>query len=161
MSKLAIIISLCSMFLCTQHAKAMISIAVSGGGWSPSIGSADLQAGAGSNLISTYQSQPNLLGITISGTTGIADTWRVDVRRTDSVWNGLFILSVRRTGDGVGGGSVTGGDVFMAIANTDAAFFSGAGDLSNIAAQLQLQGVSLQVPPNTYSTTITYTVVDL
>ena len=161
MSRLAVIAIFALMLLHTQPAWSVLDISVTGGGWSPSIGVGDLQAGAGSDLVSTYQSVANLVGISISGAAGVNDSWRIDVRRTDVMWGNRLTLFLQRTGTGIGSGSVTGGNTFQAITDTDATFLSGAGDLSNIPVQLQLQGVSLQVPPNAYLTTITYTVVDL
>lgn len=136
-----------------------IDITVSGD-WSRTITASDLQAGAGSDLASTYESASNQASITISGTGGNTDAWRVDVRRTDGTWHANFTLSVQRTGDGSGAGSISGGTAYQAITTTDASFFSGAGDRSGITVQFKLQGMSVQVAPATYSTTITYTVVD-
>lgn len=136
-----------------------IDITVSGD-WSRTITASDLQAGAGSDLASTYESASNQASITISGTGGNTDAWRVDVRRTDTTWHANFTLSVKRTADGSGGGGISGGTAYQAITTTDASFFSGTGDRTGVTAQLKLEGMSVQVPPATYSTTITYTVVD-
>lgn len=131
------------------------------GGWSRTITAADLQAGAGSDLISTYESAADQASATIFNTAGNTDAWRVDVRRSDTNWHPNFVLSVRRTGDGTGGGVVSGGTVYQAITTTDAEFFSGTGDRSNIPIQFKLEGMSIQVPPSNYSTTVVYTVVDI
>jgi len=129
------------------------------GDWSLTITCADLQAGPGSDLVSTYESASDAVLLTITNTGGGA--WRVYVRRTDTTWHGNFTLSVRRTGDGTGGGTISGGTAYQAIGETDAEFFSGTGDRSNIPVQFKLAGMSLQVPPATYATTITYAVVQL
>lgn len=141
-----------------QFSEAEISIDATGG-WSRTITAADLEAGAGSDLKSTYESAADP-SLTISGTAGNDDAWRVDVRRADTDWHSNLTLSVKRTGGGTGGGSITGGTAYQAIGTSDAEFFSGAGDRSAIPLQFKLEGMSLQVPPDTYSTTITYTVVD-
>jgi len=127
------------------------------GEWSRTIGAGDLQAGAGSDLVSTYESAETAALLTISNTGGAL--WRVDVRRTDTTWHGNFTLLLRRTGDGTGGGPISGGTAYQAIGETNAEFFSGTGDRTNIPVQFKLAGMSVQVPPNTYATTITYTVV--
>jgi len=145
--------------LCPSGAGAIEITAT--GPWSLTIDADDLVAGAGSDLVSTYESNADQAVIVISNTTGNEDNWRVDVKRSDTTWHNDFVLSVRRTGDGTGGGAITGGSGYQAVGTADSAFFSGAGDRSNIPIQLQLSGVSLQVAPNTYSTTITYTVVDI
>lgn len=142
-------------------ALAEIGIMSTGGSWSPSIGVNELLAGAGSDLISSYESNSSIEDVTITGTANADDAWRVDVKRTDSIWNGLLALSVKRTSDGAGGGSIAGGTFYQVIDAIDSVFFSGAGDRSSVTMQLKLSGVSLQIPPDTYSTTITYTVVDI
>ena len=137
-----------------------LGIAVTGD-WSETIDASDLQAGAGSNLKSTYESAADAGALTISGTSGDEDTWRVKVRRTESTnWHSNFILSVKRTNDGSGGGSISGGTEYQAISTTNVEFFSGAGD-RGILLQLKLDGMSLGIPPGAYSTTIIYTVEDL
>jgi len=131
------------------------------GDWSRTVTAADLQAGAGSDLISSYESAADAGDLTISGTGGTGDVWRVDVRRTDTTWHGDFTLSIKRTGAGSGGGSIDGGTAYQAVGTANAELFSGAGDRSGIPVQFRLEGMSVQVPPNTYSTTVTLTVVDI
>jgi len=130
------------------------------GMWSPTIGASDLTAGAGSNLTGSYQSNSDQVLISISNTMGYDDNWRVDVRRSDTNWHSNFVLSVRRTGDGTGGGLIAGGGSYQSVGISDGAFFSGAGDRSDITIQLEISGVSIQIPPATYSTSIIFTVVD-
>lgn len=142
-----------------KSAEAAISITATGN-WSETIDALDLQAGAGSDLISTYQSTSNAVSIDISGTAGVDDNWRVDVKKVDSVWHNSFHLYVKRTSDGTGSGSISGGDTYQEVTDTDLSFFSGNGDRNNINVQLKLTGVSIQAPPDTYTTTIYYTVVD-
>lgn len=129
------------------------------GDWARTIGAGDLQAGAGSDLVETYESAEASALLAISNTGGAV--WRVDVRRTDTTWHGNFALLLRRTGDGMGGGPISGGAAYQAIGETNAEFFSGTGDRTNIPVQFELAGMSVQIPPNTYVTTITYTVVQL
>lgn len=130
------------------------------GTWSPTAGPSDLIAGAGSDLTSSYQSISDQLLLAISNTSGNDDNWRVDVRRSDTNWHASFVISVKRTGDGIGGGSIAGGSAYQSAGVSDAAFFSGAGDRDGIPIQLQISGVSVQIPPDTYSTAIIFTVVD-
>ncbi len=130
------------------------------GNWSETIDASDLSAGAGTDLTSTYESAASQTLITISNTGGSSDTWRVDVRRADTTWHGDFTLSVQRTGSGTGGGPISGGTSYQAVGTSDASFFSGGGDKTDVPVQLKLDGMSVQVPINTYSTTVTFTVVD-
>lgn len=154
----------CSLFACAlllvatgDFSEAELTINVTGN-WSETIDASDLQAGAGSDLKSTYESAADAGLLTISDTAGGA--WRVDVRRSDTTWHTNFTLSVKRTGDGSGGGSISGGTEYQAISTTNVEFFSGAGD-RGILLQLKLDGMSLGIPPGAYSTTIIYTVEDL
>lgn len=143
-----------------SEAAKIISIDVTGD-WSVTIDASYLQAGAGSDLRSSYESAGDAALLTIVGTQNKHDVWQVDIRRTDTTWPSDLTLSVRRTGAGTGNGGISGGAAYQEIGTTDTEFFSGTGDRSGIPLQFKLEGMSLQVPPNTYSTTITYTVVDI
>ena len=136
-----------------------IDISVTGS-WSETIDAADLQAGAGSDLTASYESATDQVLITISGTAGGGDAWRVDVRKVDTNWHSDLILYVRRTGAGTGG-SVSGGTDYLQVTGSDQAFFSGSDDVSGIPIQLKVSGMSIQVAPDTYTTTVYYTVVDI
>ena len=128
------------------------------GGWSRTIGASDLIAGAGSDLSSTYQSAADAVSITISGTAGVGDNWEVEVKKSGAGWPSSFILWVKRTSSGTGG-SVSGGTTYQTVTGTSSSFFSGSDDVSGINVQLQLSGVSI-LPYDTYTTTVTYTLVD-
>jgi len=133
-----------------------ISITVTGS-WSETIDALDLQAGAGSDLISTYESAAEAVSIDISATSG---NWGLDVKKIDTNWHSNLHLHVKKTSDGTGSGSISGGDSYQEVTDIDQSFFSGNGDRSNVNVQLKLNGVSIQVPPDTYTTTIYYTVTD-
>lgn len=129
------------------------------GTWFRTIGSADLQAGPGSNLTATYSSATNQITMGLA-TTG-ALPWRVDVRRIDSLWHANFVLSIRRTNNGTGGtGTVSGGTTYLQITTINQTFVTGSGTRTGITLQERLGGVSVQIPPATYTTTIQYTAVD-
>ena len=124
------------------------------GGWNFTITAADLTAGAGSN-IKDKESVANATLITISAT---GFSWKVDIRRSDSSWHGNLTLYARRTSDGTGSGLVFGGASYIPVGTTDTQFFSGSGSRSNMAVQYRLSS-SVIVPPGSYSTTVTYTIV--
>ena len=128
------------------------------GSWSKTIGSADLIAGAGSDLTSTYESSSNQGVITIGSTAG---SWRVDVKKLDTVWDSDLHLHVRRTSDGTGPGSISGGTSYVEITGVDTTLFSGDDDRSDVDQQLRISGVSVSLGVSNFSTTITYTVVDV
>lgn len=116
------------------------------GGWSETIDADDLISGAGSDLKSSYESEAEATLLTISGCVDDNDTWEVRVSRIDYNWP--FTLWVK-----------TSGGKYQAITASNSLLFSGAGNTS-IPLQYKLEGMSVQISPATYSTTITYTVVD-
>lgn len=131
------------------------------GGWTDlTIGSADLVGGAGTDLIDTYTSDSNASRLDVRRARNY-DFWRVDVSREDINWHENLYLYARRTGNGHGHGQVYGGSSYIELNNIDRELFHGRGRLNNIPIQYQLSGVSLQVPPDTYGTTIIFTVVKL
>jgi hypothetical protein len=130
---------------------------VATGSWSRTIDASDLASGPGSDLNPSYESNASATDI---GLTAAAD-YRVDVRRTDGTWDGDFMLYVRRTQVGAGAGSISGGTAYQSVTTTDAEFFTGTGDRTGIKVQYQLDGMSVTISPDTYSSTVTFTIVDL
>jgi hypothetical protein len=131
------------------------------GGWIETIDASDLVSGAGSDLIDAYESASDATNIDIGNTANKNDNWRVDVRKVDGIWHGDFSLYARRTSNGNGQGSVSGGLSYIEIVTIESEFFSGAGNLSNIDVQYQLTGLSVTISPIIYSTTVVFTVVDI
>ncbi|MDE2039906.1 MAG: hypothetical protein KGO96_09290 [Elusimicrobia bacterium] len=130
------------------------------GSWSQTIGATALVSGPGSDLTASYVGGPSdiVLAVTINGN----HSWNVNVRRVDSLWNQNLNLYVQRTSDGTAGsGQVSGGTAYQLVTASDQLFFSGTKSQSGFAVQVKLDGVSLQVPPADYSTTLTFTVVAL
>lgn len=129
------------------------------GEWSFEITDQDLVGGAGSDLPPVYQSKADQAWVNIR-TRAIDQKWRVDVRRSDANWPRNVSLFVRRTDDGEGPGTIWGGRTYVEVTATDTFFFSGAGDRSWVYLQFKLGGISVRVPPDTYSTTVVFTVVE-
>jgi len=151
-------VSLIFAFLFFLISNGAVSIDITSiGNWFLTIDENDLINGAGSDLNSTYESTTYQVSLTISSTSG---SWRVDVRKVNTNWHSDLHLWVRRTGDG-SGGSVSNGSVYQELTGTDQPFFTGSDDVSGITAQLKLSGMSVQVPPDTYTATIYYIVVDI
>lgn len=143
-----------SLLLIVAAAEAGTVDITASGGWTDVIGASDLTAGAGSN-IEDKDSVPGATLLTVSGT---GYTWRVDVRRSDTSWNGNLVLYARRTSDGTGSGIVFGGLSYAPVGTIASSLFSGNGSRANIGVQYRLHS-SVNVPPGNYSTTIIYTVV--
>jgi hypothetical protein len=145
--------ALLACLICSGGICWAISITVTGD-WPETINSMDLQDGAGSDLISTYESANTIyIDITASG------SWKVVVKKDDTTWHNNLHLHVKRTSDGTGTGGISGGGTYQEV-TTNQDFFSGSLDRSAITVQLMLTGVSIQVPPGAYETTVSYTVLD-
>lgn len=145
------------LFSCAA-AGAQISLSTSGS-WSRSVGAADLTAGAGSDLAPTYEGTAGGITLSVTGTTGGADAWRIDVKKVDVNWIAALWIYVRRTDSG-SGGTVSGGTAYQQITDADLSFFDGAGNVSAVGLQVEVGGVSVTVPPASYSSTIYFTIVD-
>lgn len=132
------------------------------GGWGETIDASDLVAGAGTNLVDTYESFTDATYLTISDCIDDSDSWRVDARRVgEDGWYSDFTLYVKRTSDGSGNGSISGELSYVEITSTDTQIFSGTGDRSNITIQYKLTGMSINVSPSNYNTMVLFTVVDI
>ncbi len=129
------------------------------GSWALTIGIGDLQGGPGSDFNSTYESAVDQIIIDIKGKK-VAD-WRVYVSKVDITWDNRMLLYVRITDPGTGPGSLSGGSTYQQITDTDQEFFSGGKNRQNIEAQLQLDGMTVEIPQNTYTTTVYYTVIEI
>jgi hypothetical protein len=125
------------------------------GNWSETIDSSDL---TGIVLPSTYTSSSNAVTIDIDA--NVFEKWLVYVSRSDTMWDPSLQLFLRRTSDGVGKGSISGGTIFQEITAFNQAFFSGQKALNSIAVQFQLTGITLRTPTDSYATTIIYTITD-
>jgi hypothetical protein len=124
------------------------------GNWSETVNSSDLIAGAGSDLRSPIKSSTSVAVINISNTNG--SSWTVNVKKADLLWPAGTSLAVKRSSDGNGSGSISGGTTYLGLTGNEQIIFSGAGDRSDIGIQLKLSGLSVDNPPDNYSTSITY-----
>lgn len=132
------------------------SIAVVGA-WTVTINSSNLIAGAGSNLVSSQESPADTSQVSI---TNVPANWRIDVRRQDSVWNAALSLQVRRSSNGTGSGSISGGTSYVTLTTSDQTLCTGSLNRSGIGMQYQVAGLSLALPPNTYQTDALFTLVE-
>jgi len=132
------------------------------GGWTDLvISSSDLQGGAGTDLQGSYTSGEGATTLNVTGTSGSDDAWKVQVRMDNTSWQSEVILSVQRKGDGSGAGSISNGTSYTTVGTSDVYFFEGTGDKTDIPVQYEISGMSISMPPGTYSTTLTFTVVDI
>ena len=160
MRKINVFTILFSLFCLVVVGKGIQAISIDViGNWSETIDSSDLQYGAGSDLNPTYTSAPDLISIGIR--VGTPKDWRVNVRKVDTNWPAAFQLSVKRTGPGTGKGSIMGGTSWLEVDSSWQEFFIGKSKRDDIPVQLELAGVSVQIPPGTYITTIYYEVEEI
>jgi hypothetical protein len=157
-TKLAIALLIAAAIISSEGVWAAVSISVTGD-WFETIDETDLAGGAGSDLVSTYESAADQVSIDIGDAP--TESWRVDVRKVDTDWHGDLILYIRRTSDGSGSGSIAGGTSYQQISSTYQEFFSGNLGRSGVAAQLMLDGVSAGIGCGNYLTTVYYTVVEV
>jgi hypothetical protein len=129
------------------------------GTWTITIDSGDLAAGPGTDLTAIYESPADQVLVDILNSMGGGDSWRIDVKKSDVSWNSNLSVYARRTSDGFGG-SVSGGESYQIITNSDQSLFTGTDDITDIGMQYKINGVSININPNNYATTIIYTVVD-
>ena len=149
------LLAVSAVLVCSGGLCWAISISATGS-WSETTGSPP--PAAGSDLPNTCESTTNAISINITATNG---NWGLTVKKINSKWHDSLHLWVKRTSDGSGSGSISGGSSYQETTDIDSDFFNGNGDRSNVNIQLKLTGVSIQVPPDTYTATVYYTVSDL
>lgn len=125
------------------------------GTWIETVTAANLAAGAGSDLTTALQSAS---GVTVMNVTNAPGAWRIKARVNPAQWNGNFTVWVKRTSGGSGSGTVSGGDSYVALGNTDTEIFTGTQDRTSISLQLRLTGLNCRIAPDTYNSAIIFTV---
>ncbi len=148
----------CVLILLLAEANPIIAgDIVATGGWTEAIDGSDLASGAGSDLQSTYESATDATVLDVNPS---SEFYRVDVHRSDINWPSSLTLYIKRTSDGTGGGSISFGKTYREVTPTDASFFNGYLSRSGINVQYKVTGMSIDIPPETYSTTVVFTIVD-
>ena len=142
------------VMICTILPAQSISII---GSWNLSIDGSDLQAGAGSDLNPRYMSAEDQVVMDITNTNRY---WTVTIQGVPFNWHSNLFLYVRRRSNGRGPGWIGGGTNWQQVSTTPQHFFQGRRRRVAIAIQYGLTGVSIQLPPDTYSGSIVYTVVE-
>ena len=127
----------------------------SSGDWVLGVNATNLVARAGSDLQAKFESASGVTTLTISNATG---AWSLRARRSGGQWNGAVAMQVKRTSDGSGSGSNTGGNAYVDVSGTDSEIFSGSGNRSGISLQFKLTGLTTKVAPATYLSSVIFTV---
>jgi len=136
-----------------------LSFTVSGG-WSLTVGTSDLAGPAGSGLEPQYQSAANAVLVDISGALLDTEPWTVTIHRVDVSWDGSLSLSMARTSEGLGAGSISGGLTLQPLTLTAQTLFQGTGNRSSIQLQLELDGVSVSIGSRILAAQVVFTLLD-
>ncbi|MCC4114222.1 hypothetical protein LLG90_02540 [Aromatoleum toluclasticum] len=126
------------------------------GSWLETIDRNDLSAGAGSDVRTPIESSSAQVTLDITNTLGAG--WTVQLSRSDINWPAGVTIAARRTSDGAGGGSISGGAAYVAANGAPQIFFTGTGDRTGIQIQIRTEGVSVRTAPGTYSTGLIYSI---
>lgn len=128
------------------------------GNWMRTIPATDISE-AGNDYPAAYASNTNQTLLTINPKNS-NKTIYVYVTRSDIAWHNNLNLKVKRTANGTNGNAaITGGLIYQTITNLDANFFTCQGYHTLIPLQYEITGISVVLPVQSYSTTITYTVM--
>jgi hypothetical protein len=128
------------------------------GNWAKNIAASDISE-AGNDYPTTYASNTNQTLLTIN-----PKNWNkeiiVYVSKSDISWNSNLNLKVKRTSNGTNGNAnINGGIIYQTITNLDANFFTCKGYHTFVPLQYEITGISVLLPVQSYSSTITYTVM--
>jgi len=153
------------LFLSVVCFSQTTSVAITNGSmgatWSiPTLSSTITKAGKNYEHVET-----SALSHTYLKVTSIA-FWNVSVQQTvSSNWDPSLKLFVRRSGDGTGLVTISGGTAFLPVTSGNTLFFSGLLGLGfgreNIPVQYKIEGLSVLLPVKTYTTTIVFTISGL
>lgn len=148
--------ALCALALLAASPLAYaVDIGVTGS-WFETIDRDDLAAGAGSDVRTPIDSTSAQVTLDITNTLGAG--WTVQLSRSDISWPAGVTIAARRTSDGTGGGSISGGAAYVGANSAPQIFFTGTGDRTGIQIQIRTEGLSVQTAPGTYTSGLIYSV---
>lgn len=127
--------------------------------WDIALDVTNLTGAAGTDFATDIESLDGAQQMWLQNTGG---NWRVDVSRADTTWHPSIRVYVRRTSDGTGGTTISGGTAYQEITTVDTSFFTGTGNPRDINLQFSTNGAFAGggVPAGSYLTTVTYTITD-
>ena len=124
------------------------------GNWFTSIGSGDLVMGPGTDFRPTFESGATGATMGITNTNGAP--WILYVRRETSTLPPAVSIAVRRTSNGTGNGSISGGTDYLVVTDDEQILFQGVGDRNGIGQQLRLAGISIKQGAGAHSCNLIY-----
>lgn len=142
------------LFLAIQARAADVSVL--GVPWTLMVGTAHLQAGAGTEFESPIVSDVHLAFLSITNTGGAS--WNLRIARENAMqWpDGVSILLKRSGGSGEAG--LSDGLSYLALTSDPQAFFSGTGDYESVEILVRLDGITTATAAGLHSLTIRYAV---
>lgn len=135
------------------------------GNWMNTISPSDIIE-AGNDYPTSYESNTNQTLLSITPTSN-GKTLYVYVTRSDIKWHNDLILQIKRNTSG-NNSSVSGDTMYQVITNASppsntpsplATLFTCKGAVTSMNLQYKITGISVLLPVDSYSTTITYTVM--
>lgn len=154
--------TLCTFFACLIALAAgrveAIDLTATGNLAAGAIPAAALVA-AGTRPVGTYE-YPSSTGLDVTLTKNKRDNWSIEVRHSTTSWPPAVKLWVKRSSNGIGAGTLSGGEIYQEVTASNRTLCSGAGDRSGISLAFQLTGLSLLDPPGSYHSSALFTVVD-
>jgi hypothetical protein len=131
------------------------------GGWNFILGKDNIPGGPGGNVTGDYESPADIESLTIGGCSGAADAWRIDIKKTDTLWDGDLVISARVRNTGTGDGTVSASGTYQVLTDTSTPFFSGKGNRADITVQLKVSGISVsRIQAGRYLADLLYTLTD-
>ena len=124
------------------------------GNWFELIGTDDLVMGAGTDFRSTIETGAAGAILGITNTQGAP--WTLWVRHDASTLPVAVYIAVRRTANGTGPGSISGGNDFLVVRDYEQILFQGVGDRTGIDLQLRLAGISISQGPGLHGCNLIY-----
>lgn len=153
-----------AMLLATEdvHAQLLLSQTST---WREDVDAGDLSIPdeAGADLNSTLETSANYNQLDILN---MADSqgWKITVSKQDINWPAAFLPFVQRTGNGFPCATCPGVNQFssvsgyLQITNLEQDFIFGTGEVTDINLQFKIEGLSLTVDAQNYSTEVIFTI---
>lgn len=126
--------------------------------WARSIGVAQLQAGAGSDIVSPVFADESLTLLSISGTNGAGWIVQVSLAGNPLTWPAGATLELRRVG-GLNEAGIVDGLDYETVTLDSQSFFSGTGDYDGVEILVRLSGFDVETPPDDYTIGVQFHIV--
>ena len=142
--------------LCISSVHAADVVVLSGPGVG-SVGTMQLQAGAGTDFNAPVASDVLLAVLAISNTGGAS--WNLKIARegNEAQWPSGVRVALKRSGGSAEAG-ISDGLSYRLLTSDSQAFFSGTGDYASVEIFLRLDGVTVATPPGFFSLAIRYSI---